>query len=452
MRARREIREVARREFVERWRSRAMRVSFALLLLFVVTGAVLATVSDEGTPTDDVGVVGSRAVALAPALRLAGEADDRTVRIHRLRDRAAAERALREGDVDVAIVDGRLVVEEDRSGAAVGLAQRAVAGQSAVTRLRAAGLTQAQALEALAPRPQPVDVLDPGARDRERDEGMLWVGMLILFMALVVYGQSVASSVAEEKSSRVIELVLTSLAPRRLLAGKVLGVGALGVAQLAVVCAAGLISARVAGGEGLPPSAPETVALVVGWFVLGFGFYSVVYAALGALVSRQEDLEATTAPVNVLLIGAYFGANAAIQDPDGTWAQIAAFLPPLSPMIVPTRVVLGEMGAIGLIAAVAVELLATLLLIRVAAGIYERSILRIGAPISLRSALAAGGAATGRAGIHVPAVVLQGTAVLALLGGVVLGTDEPLGVVLVAVGLLLVVLHRYRRHPPTQHG
>jgi hypothetical protein len=182
--------------------------------------------------------------------------------------------------------------------------------------------------------------------------------------------------------------------------------------------------------------------------VLGFAFYSVAYAALGALVSRQEDLEATTAPVNVLLIAAYFGATAAIADPDGTWAQIAAFLPPLAPMIVPTRVVLGDMAALGLIAAVALELLAILLLIRVAAGIYERSILRIGAPISLRAALGAG-AATGHVHVHLPIAVLQGGAVIALIGGVAIGTDKPLGIVLVAGGLLLVALYQYRRrHSP----
>jgi ABC-2 type transport system permease protein len=281
---------------------------------------------------------------------------------------------------------------------------------------------------------------------------MLVIGVLIFFVALIVYGQAVASSVAEEKSSRVIELLLTSLAPRRLLAGKVLGVGTLGLAQLAVVCTAGLASAQIAGGEGLPPSAPETVSLVVVWFVLGFAFYSVAYAALGALVSRQEDLEATTAPVNVLLIGAYIGALEAIQSPDGTWAQIGAFLPPLSPMIVPTRVVLGDMGAIGLIAAIVVELLATFMLIRLAARIYERSILRIGAPISLRSALATGRVATERAHTYVPTAVLQGAAVAALLGGVVVGTSEPLGLVLLAIGLLLVILYQYgRRHPPTPH-
>jgi ABC-2 type transport system permease protein len=333
---------------------------------------------------------------------------------------------VRDGDVDVAIVNGRLVVKDDRSRPAVGVAQLAMAGPITVT---------------------PTEVLEPGARDRERDEGMLWVGMLLLFSALVVYGQAVASSVAEEKSSRVIELLLTTLPPRRLLAGKVLGVGGLGVLQLAVLCVAGLAATEVAGGEGLPPSAPETIALVVGWFVLGFAFYAVTYAALGALVSRQEDLEATTAPVNLLLIAAYLGANAAIANPDGTWAQIAAFLPPLAPMVVPTRVVLGDMGAVGLVAAVAVEVLATVALIRVAAGIYERSILRIGAPISLRSAL---GVARGR--VRVPDPVLQGAAVAALLGAVIAGLDTPLGIALIAGGLLLVVAHRQRRRPPAPHG
>jgi ABC-2 type transport system permease protein len=447
MSGRREIWEVARRELVERWRSRAMRVSFLIVLVLVVGGAAVMTLADDSTPTDDFGLVGARAVALEPALRLSGRAEDREVRVHRLSDRAAAERAVRDGRVDVAIVDGRLIVEDDRSIPAAGVAQRAMAGQATVARLEAAGLTQDEALETLAPDARPVDVLEPGAADRERDEGMLFVGMLLLFMALVVYGQSVASSVAEEKSSRVIELLLTTLAPRRLLAGKVLGVGALGVAQLAVVCAAGLATTEVAGGEGLPPSAPETIALIVGWFVLGFGFYSVAYAALGALVSRQEDLEATTAPVNILLIGAYWGAMLAMADPDGTWARIAAFLPPLAPMVVPARVVLGDMGAIGLLAAVAVELLATFALIRVAAGIYERSVLRIGAPISLRSAL---GATPAR--VRVPEPVLQGAAVVALIGAVIAGLDTPLGIALLAAGLLLLVLRRQRRRPPAQHG
>jgi ABC-2 type transport system permease protein len=136
MSARREIWEVARREFLERWRSRAMRVSFGILLGLVVAGAVVATVSDEGAPTDDFALVGSRAVALAPALRLADRADGRKARIHRLRDRAAAERALRDGDVDAVILDGRLIVKEDRSSPAVSVAQRAIGAQRTVSACR----------------------------------------------------------------------------------------------------------------------------------------------------------------------------------------------------------------------------------------------------------------------------------------------------------------------------
>jgi ABC-2 type transport system permease protein len=443
MKARSVIWEVARREFLERWRSRALRISSAILLALVVAGAVVSTLADQDSPTDSFGLVGSRAVALAPALRMAGQADARRTAIQRLPDRAAADRAVRDGDVDVAIVGDRLVVKDSRDSAALAIAQRTIAAQGTAERLQAAGLTPAQAASALSPRALPVDVLDAHASDRERDSGMLSIGILILFFSLVVYGQSVAASVTEEKSSRVIELLLTSLPPRRLLTGKVLGVGTLGVLQLAVVCAAGLTSARIAGSDALPPSTPETVALVVLWFVLGYAFFSVAYAALGALVSRQEDLEATTAPVNMLLVAAYLGANAAIHDPNGTWAQIAAFFPPLSPLIVPARVVLGDMGAVGLAAAVTVQVLATVLLIRLAATVYERSVLRIGAPMRLRAAVAGA-----LADLHAPPWLLQGTAVLALVAGIAVGTDELLGIALLGAGVLLVVLQRFAGHQP----
>jgi hypothetical protein len=154
--------------------------------------------------------------------------------------------------------------------------------------------------------------------------------------------------------------------------------------------------------------------------------------------------------VNVMLAAGYFGAMAAIQDPNGTWAQIAAFLPPLAPMIVPARVVLGDMGALGLGAAVAVELVATFALIRVAARIYEGAVMRVGAPVSLRSALAPGRAAAARVRIRVPDVVLQAGAVGGLIGGVVVGTGSAVGVALIVSGLTLtLVYHRRRQHQRT---
>lgn len=389
MSGRRSVWEVARRELLERSRSRALRISFALVLVLAVGGAIATARVGEGTPTDDVGLVGARSDAMAPALRLEAHAARRRIHLQRFASVAAASRAVDDGHVDVALVDGsRLIVRRSRSGPAVSVVQSAVASQRSFDRFRALGLTPAQALEALAPRPLPIDVLEP--EPREADQGVLAVGAVALFAALVGFGSAVAASVTEEKASRVVELLLTTLSPRRLLTGKVLGIGLLGVAQLTVTGGAALLAGRLAGGAGLPSGAAGTVALVVVWFLLGYAFYSVAYAAAGALVSRQEDLSAASAPITWLLVGSFWLAIFALdfgRNPNGTLAQIAAFVPPTAPMVVPTRVVAGDMGAIGVSAAIGLELLATVGLVLLAARVYERAILRTGAPVRLRGLL-----------------------------------------------------------------
>ena len=223
------------------------------------------------------------------------------MRLHALASAAAAARAVHDGAIAVAIVDGRrLIVKSSRSQAAVREVQTAVAAQATLDRLRSAGLSEAQALAALAPPVIPVEVLEPNARTIERNRDLLAVGLIALLTVLVFYGQAVAQGVTEEKSSRVVELLLTTLSPRRLLAGKVLGIGLLGLAQLTLAGGAALVAGRLAGGAGLPSAAPETVALVLLWFVLGYVFYSVAFAAAGALVSRQEDLATAMTPINRL--------------------------------------------------------------------------------------------------------------------------------------------------------
>jgi ABC-2 type transport system permease protein len=386
MSGRRVIWEVARRELVERSRSRAFRISIVLLLVLAVGGAIAAARVEQGTPTDDVGLVGARAAAMAPALRVEARSAGRRVHLHRLDTVAAATRAVRDGRLDVALVDGsRLIVRRSRTGPAVNVVQDAVAAERTFTRFRTLGLSQTQALEALAPRPLPIDALERATPDA--DQAVLAVGALALFAALVGFGSAVATSVTEEKSSRVVELLLTSMSPRHLLTGKVAGIGLLGMAQLTVTGAAALAAGQLAGGAGLPSGATGTVVLVVLWFLLGYAFYSVAYAATGALVSRQEDLAAASAPITWLLIGSFWLSLMALdfgRNPNGTLAQILAFVPPTAPMIVPTRVVAGDMGMIELSAAVALELLGTVGLILLAARVYERAILRIGAPVRLR--------------------------------------------------------------------
>ncbi len=476
MSARRAVWEVARRELVERSRSRVLQVSLAVLLIVSVGGAVAAARLSGRTPTDNVGVVGARSVALEPAIRLQARAAGRRVRLHELASRTAAEHAVRDGSVAVALLDGnRILVKTSRTGAAVRVVRDAVATQGVLDRLQASGLTRAQALNALTPATLPTDVLDPNARNTKDNQNLVFFSVLALYSLLLFFGQAVAQGVTEEKSSRVVELLLTTVSPRRLLAGKVLGIGVVGLCLILIPGAAALAAGKLAGGAGLPSAAPKTIALVVLWFVLGYFFYSVAFAAVGALVSRQEDLGIALVPLIVVLAGGFMlTAVVANTNPDGTPAQIAAFLPPFAPMVVPARMVLGDMSAIAFAVSVALDLLATVGLILLAATIYERAILRIGAPVKLHRLLAARtrqaqiaqatprGTRTTKTSDTDTADLstarprlsdamdraLRMVAVVLVIGGAVLGFGKPIAIVLVAVGLLLIILEQTLKHLP----
>jgi ABC-2 type transport system permease protein len=464
MSGRRAIWEVARRELMERLRSRVLRLSLVLLLLLAVGGAIAAARLSGGTPTDDIGLVGPRSVALEPAIRLQAKAAGRQVRLHPLAGPVAAASAVRNGSIDVALLDGsRIVVKTSRTGPAIRVVEQAVAAQGVVDRLRGAGLTQAQALSALTPPPLPINLLEPRPRSYDRNRALVLAGLFALFMALVFFGQALAQGVTEEKSSRVVELLLTTVSPRRLLAGKVLGIGLLGLALLLIPGAAALAAGQLAGGTGLPSAAPETIALILLWFVLGYFFYSVAFAAVGALVSRQEDLNTAILPISAVLTGAFYLAVIVTNtNPNGTVARVAAFLPPFAPMVVPARMILGDMNGFGLALAVVLELIGTAALILLAARAYERAILRIGAPVRLRRLFGTGSQRLqGTAGpgheTEAPAarpdaapprlsrtadVALRAVAVILVIAGAVIGFGRPIAIALVAVGLLLLVVRQ----------
>jgi ABC-2 type transport system permease protein len=296
-------------------------------------------------------------------------------------------------------------------------------------------------------------------------------------MALVFFGQAVAQGVTEEKSSRVVELLLTTVSPRRLLAGKILGVGLLGLALLLVPGAAALAAGGLAGGAGLPSAAPEAIALILLWFGLGYVFYSVAFAAVGALVSRQEDLNTAILPLTAVLTGAFYLAFIAVNsNPNGTVARIAAFVPPISPLMVPARVVLGDMNALGVAISVMLEVLAIGGMIVLAARAYERAILRIGAPVKLQRLFARSrrpsdvrAPAEGTPGIttgpnaHDPSnqlprlsrtadVALRTTAVALLIAAALIGFGEPISIALLAIGLVVIIVMQTLKHLPGRYA
>ena len=127
-------------------------------------------------------------------------------------------------------------------------------------------------------------------------------------MAIVFYGGFVLIGVVEEKSSRVVEVLLSRLRPTELLAGKILGIGLVGLAQFALVAASALVALALSENTLAPETTPSTIGWVVFWFVLGYAFYSVLYATAGSLVSRQEEAQSIQFPITAVLLIAYFFA------------------------------------------------------------------------------------------------------------------------------------------------
>jgi len=130
-------------------------------------------------------------------------------------------------------------------------------------------------------------------------------------------------------------------------------------------------------------------ASVLFWFVLGFGFYAVSYAAAGSMVSRQEDVNSTATPITMLVTVSYVLAQVTVADPSGTVASVMSWIPPFSAMLMPLRVAAGTTSTVQIVGSAVLMLLATVALAVVSARIYERSVLRIGKPVSWSQALRA---------------------------------------------------------------
>jgi ABC-2 type transport system permease protein len=369
---------VARREFVERIRDKGFLIStgitLSILVLFVGASALMAQTSSY-----DLAIAGAGAEAIAERVVAEAEAAGVEVRLRPAASAGEAERAVREGEADAALVDGdRIVVLADPPE---DLVQR-IQGVSALVRSEAAlgdaGLTAEAIAEALAQPPLPVDALEPVDR-REREYAAIgFVGVLALYGQLFAYGYWVASGVVEEKSSRVVEVLLATLRPSQLLRGKILGIGVLGLVQLAVIGAVGFAATQVLGGLRFPGGALVVIGVVLFWFVLGYFFYASLFAVAGAIVPRQEDLQSTMTPLSIVIIVAFFLGIEANQNPDSMLAVVASFLPPSAPLVMPSRLILGEASAWEAILSVAISVAATLALIPVATKIYARAVLQPG--------------------------------------------------------------------------
>lgn len=203
-----------------------------------------------------------------------------------------------------------------------------------------------------------------------------------IFMLLQIWGSFLMMGVIEEKSSKVVEILLSHVRPSTLLSGKVLGLGILALGQMLIFVLGLVIGLLLVQDVAIPGSVWATVPLSVITFLLGFGFYATAYAAVGSMVSRQEDATSAQLPVMLPLLTGYFIAIASISNPDNLAVTVGSFLPFTSPVLLPFRNATVDVPAwqVGLsLAILAVSIVGTL---RIAGWIYRYSLLRTGTRVT----------------------------------------------------------------------
>lgn len=372
----------ARREVRERARSRAFLISTGLQILVVVAIVVVASITSDETDEFKVGAVGPDAVAITDEASAAAQGFAAKLDVEELAE-ADARRQVEEGDLDAAVLGNQTVVTgsgpSETLTALLSESARSVAGAQS---LRDRGLDDKAIRDALAP--EPIEVEEVGD---ESGSGVAFVASLLLYIAIISFGIAVAIGVVEEKATRVVEVILSAIRPIHLLSGKVLGIGLLGLGQVLLVAGAGLATALVTNSVDLPDSTALVAVLVAVYFVLGYLVYASMYAISGAMVSRQEDVNSSSAPLTTLLVAAYLVGVSASDDPDSSLAVVSTFVPPLAPMIVPSRAAQDSLPAGELAISIVLMIAATAALLWVAARIYDRAVLHMGAPLKLRDAL-----------------------------------------------------------------
>jgi ABC-2 type transport system permease protein len=229
--------------------------------------------------------------------------------------------------------------------------------------------------------------LDPNAAQQTQ---RIFIGVFVavlLFVSLQLYGQFVASGIVEEKASRVIEIILSTVRPRQMLFGKVVGIGLIGFSQLVLLGAVALVAVLTTQVISVPNIGVTAVLGSLLWFVLGFFFYALIYASAGSLASRQEELQAVTAPVTILLVGPYIAMFWVVANPDNPIGAVLSMLPPFAPVMMPSRMATGNAQAWQVVIAVVLMLAAIVGMNALAARIYSNSVLRTGSRVRLVDAL-----------------------------------------------------------------
>lgn len=382
---------VARREFLSKVRTKSFLIGTVVIVAVLAGYVLLQTVLFDQSNRSEVALSG-QATVLAEPLRETAKSFGREVVTMDVTDVAKAEEQVREGQLDVLITGApdalRVVVKDDLNDELRNSLDVIVKQQVLNAQLAEAGLNPAEVAQNIARAKVDVVALQP--EDSQHGQ-RLAIGLVIaalLYYSLLVYGTMVAQGVVEEKSSRVVEILLATLRPWQLLLGKVIGLGAVGLVQLVLIGGIGLALSSSTGVVDLTSVAGGALATGLLWYLLGFFLYATIFAAAASLVSRQEELQSVVTPISMVIIIAFVvGINLMIQDPSGTTVTVLSMLPPFAPILMPGRMAMGVAPAWQVLLAIVLALAAIAAITWLGGKVYANAVLRTGSRVKLREAL-----------------------------------------------------------------
>ena len=347
---------VARREVTMKLRSKAFLISTAVLML-AVHGSILGAGFFGSVNTKMHVAATGTAVAVAEQLpHLTVTAVDSV---------AAAKKLVNDRTVEAALIPAR----------------------DAPTGVQILALDSApQSLVAALSTPPEVQLLDPDAVNPLLAYFAAIAFGIVFFMSAMTFGTTIAQSVVEEKQTRIVEILMSTISVRALMAGKVLGNSLLAFAQIIAIGALAAVGLALTGQLELLASFGPSIAWFIVFFVFGFVMIAALYAATASLVSRQEDVGSATSPVMILVMLPYILVIAFNDNP--LVLAIMSYVPFSAPVGMPMRVFLGEAAWWEPLLSLAVLLVATAAVIVLGSRIYSNALLRTGARVKLSEALA----------------------------------------------------------------
>ncbi|MFP4635847.1 MAG: ABC transporter permease [Nitriliruptoraceae bacterium] len=380
---------VATREFTERLRSRAFLISNGAILGILILALVLPTVTGDDDPVT-VGHLSGDAAEVGEIAASQQAAFDVEIELTAIEDRSGAEAALEDGEVAAVLLDATTVLADGGLGPRLeALLANASNAVEIETALAEAGLDPDVRAELFAMDALTVEQLQEGDGVLDAFDPaviVVFAAVFLLYGLLAVFGQWVAQGIVEEKQSRVVEVLLASLRPTELLAGKVLGLGFLGLLQVLVLTVVGVAGLLLTDVVDVPNSAWGGLALVIPWYVLGFLLYAALFAMGGSVVSRVEDMQSAVMPVIVVLVVALLAAQMALANPGGSIAAVAGVFPLTAPIVQPVLLAMGATSWLQGSLAILLALASIAVLVPVAARIYQGGVLRTRGRVSFRQA------------------------------------------------------------------